>query len=235
MSDEQKTVVIGLPTYDGKPEYEARHAIMNIMRRFAELGYSPVLHEEMGSCLPNNRYKCCTAAVDLGAEYILFVDADTILRSRNIGLIDRMIGHDVDIVSGMMFAKHPPHVPLASMWNPNNQKWEYLQNIPRDALIQIDAIGCGFLLIKVEALLKVPKPWFLCVNRSGRGEDNCDTMEDYYFCWKAAEAGLTIWVDTSPGLYHKGGYGYSIVDHDLWTRKMEAQRNKLIIPEGVVT
>jgi hypothetical protein len=230
----EKTVVIGLPTYDGKPEYEARHAIMQIMRRFAELGYSPVLHEEVGSSICNNRYKCCVAAVEkYDAEYILFVDGDTVCK--DISLIDRLLAHNLDIVSGMMFAKSPPHVPLASIWNPNNLKWEYLQQIPENSLIQVDAIGCGFLLIKVEALAKIPRPWFLCVNRSGRPEDNCDTMEDYYFCWKATEAGLQVWVDTSPGLFHKGAFGYSGIEHDYYARRREAKKTQLIVPQGMVT
>ena len=59
----------------------------------------------------------------------------------------------------------------------------------------VDVVGFGSVLIKVEILEKLEKPWFMVMTGAG---------EDIHFCHQAKRAGFKIHMDTATKLGHLG-------------------------------
>ena len=66
----------------------------------------------------------------------------------------------------------------------------------------VSYIGLAFTLLRVEDIKKIPKPWFVLTE---------DVTEDYYFCKKAIESGLEIYVDhdATKHVAHVGDFPFS--------------------------
>ena len=63
-------------------------------------------------------------------------------------------------------------------------------DVDKNGLIKVDAVGCAATLINCEIFKLIPEPWFLT------GETH---TEDIYFCMKARECvkGFEVYVDTT--------------------------------------
>ena len=55
-------------------------------------------------------------------------------------------------------------------------------------------------MVRVEALARIPKPWFSFVEY----DDGQCLSEDLWFCENARRAGLTVWADTRVRCGHVG-------------------------------
>lgn len=121
----------------------------------------------------------------LKPDYIFFNDADTIPPSN---VLQRLIKDNKDIVSGLYFRRKWPYPPLIMVKHPTvKDRYNFLAEYPRNALLECDSIGMGCCLIKMDVFDKIEYPWFV---QSGRN------TEDIYFCKLAKSKGLEIWVDT---------------------------------------
>jgi len=119
-------------------------------------------------------------------DYVFWADDDVIFPT---DMLQKLIAHDKDIVSGLYFARKMPHWP---------QIYEYAKEAPGKfwfkiyyppaELIEVDAVGAGCLLVKMDVFRKMEKPWFLFTDELG---------EDMYFCHKAKQMGYSVFCDTS--------------------------------------
>lgn len=160
------------------------------------------------------------------------------------GAIGQLLSHNKDIVSGLYFGKQPPYTPVMSRLDGN--QFKDVMEYPDNELIRVDGCGGGFLLIRLSIFEKMSHPWFafsprgleqdfnsLCeMSRSVAAnkirpkeliswinmlpQDRILDGEDYYFCRKAADAGFTVWVDTTVKLGHVGSYGFHEADFKGW-------------------
>ena len=140
-------------------------------------------------------------ALSWKADYLLFLDDDVLPPAT--GLV-KLYRDALPIVSGLVKHRRPPYTPLVARRVDRSKPWklddpnlrwdvEFAKNYPRDQLVEVDASGMGFVLIMREVFEKTPEPWFKF--EAGFGED-------FYFFWKAQQAGFKNYVDTGVKCLH---------------------------------
>lgn len=160
------------------------------------------------SILPQSRDTLANTAITGGYTHILFIDSDMTFPNT---ALHTLFKHDVDIVTGLCFARKGDHNPCIykdiNYTNPtkggNNENITIEDNIDRD-FFEIKACGMAFCLIKVSALLDI------------RNKSDGDLFrylysfgEDLSFCIRALKAGYKIYCDTTIPIGHVGEYTYT--------------------------
>lgn len=143
-------------------------------------------------------------ALECGAEWLFFLDSDVVPPPDTIL---RLIAHRQPIISGVYHRRSPPAgVPVMM------KDWQWVFNPPKNAIMEVDVVGAGCLLIHRSVLQQLPpqrpgKHWFdWRVDMQGiLPREDC-LSEDFTFCWQAKKAGYKILVDTSIQCKHIG-YG----------------------------
>jgi len=145
-----------------------------------------------GTQIPRQRN---IAGRNLIGEWLLFVDSDTVPPNHTI---QRMLSHNVPIVSAVVLERFAPHkVAAIRTMDPQAVKWD-LADLPGDGLLPTPGTGCAGLMIRREVLDKVETPWFRC----GQLILDCLT-EDTEFCFRAAQAGFPTMLDCGLRFGHK--------------------------------
>lgn len=150
---------------------------------------------------PVAREALADAALKDGMDYMLMIDDDMITP---LDLFERLYNHHVDIVAPLAFTRNPPHLPVIytceTGWDPV-MKTQYFQNhfdrnYPENTLVRCDAVGFGAVLINMDVLKAMKKPYFM---------STCGTGEDVYFCYRAhQQTGAKVHMDTATKLGHLG-------------------------------
>ena len=109
--------------------------------------------------------------------------------------ITRLVAHDIDIVGGLCFKRWPPFHP--TLYTGERYNLEFIFPY-EDGLVEVTATGAACLLIKMEVFNYIDFPWF----KFDKTPDNRMVGEDIGFCYKAADAGYKIFVDTSIRTLH---------------------------------
>jgi hypothetical protein len=122
-------------------------------------------------------------ALDNNADYLMFIDDDVIIP---MDTINRLLRCNADVAAGWTIIRGYPY---------KNMFFKYMDfdrvnliNYPddeipaEDTILEVGAVGFSCVLIKVDALRKVPSPWFVT------GPFN---TEDIYYCVKALRHCMT--------------------------------------------
>jgi len=123
-------------------------------------------------------------------EYMMFFDCDQMF---NMGILEQLVSRNLDIVCAN-YCITMPQTPLVYRKKTDDMtKFDY-QVIPLNEwqeLTEVDATGCGGMLIKRGVFDKIGRPYFAY-------EVNVDlrvASEDMYFCRKVRQAGVKMYVD----------------------------------------
>lgn len=138
------------------------------------------------------RNSCVKQAMEMGAEWLLFLDDDHVFGPN---LLERLLGHDKPIVGSLYLQRAAPFAPIAySHKDEDDVYWNVkLNEHEPDALIEVAAVGTGGMLIRSEILHAMEEPWF----EHGRAS------EDLIFCDKVYELGLgPIYCDLGARMGH---------------------------------
>jgi len=170
---------------------------------------SSVIHWTRNVLLEQRRPNC---------DYVLFMDDDIVPEP---DYLDRLLAHKKDIVGGLCTQRQDPPRPTIRQWMEETQNYGALIEWPHGGLIEVDAIGTGFLLLSrrvIEDVARAYHPkeyakdgrgwWF----RFKWGPLGGEFGEDISFSWKAQRIGFQIYCDTSVTPGHVGDYPYSIKD-----------------------
>ena len=139
-------------------------------------------------------------AVEGGFDYLFMIDDDMLAP---VDLFERLYKHQKDIVAALAFTRNAPHKPviykLSKGFDSVSGKRYFVNYVmldyPKDTLVECDAVGFGAVLIKVDVLRNMPKPWFMTTSGAG---------EDIHFCHQAGEYNYKIYMDTATKLGHLG-------------------------------
>lgn len=145
-------------------------------------------------------------AIDTEATHIMFIDSDMVFPTDGV---DRLIAHDKDIVGGLYHKRTENHPAVIF-----TQIEDKLVNITRsmgrfsdDELFEVDVIGTGFLLIKMDIFKKMEPPFFYYGDPEEfrlKKTPLFDLGEDTTFCLKARKNGYKIFCDPTIKLGHIG-------------------------------
>jgi hypothetical protein len=150
------------------------------------------------------RNTACQKLLELGWEYLFFLDDDVICPPDTI---PRLISHRLPIVSGLYYRRMMPLVPVMLRNSPEGPQW--VSSYPEKSLIEVDLVGAGCLLIHRSVLENLPP----LSNRCRWFQWQCDrtdlqlldrTSEDFTFMVHAKNHGYKIYVDTGIQCKHLG-------------------------------
>lgn len=163
------------------------------------------LYTSMGTLIFDQRNNMVQSALDDGCTHILFIDAD--MRFPKNSLI-RLIGHSKAIVGVNATTRSEPVKPTAKTLEVKDDHvvWHPVFSKDKKGIEVVDGIGCGVMLIDMEVIKGIEKPYFYFEQLPG------DKIlgEDIYFCIKASDAGYKTYVDheLSQEIKHIGSYQY---------------------------
>jgi hypothetical protein len=95
-------------------------------------------------------------------------------------IVDRMLSHGKDIVSGVYRQRKPPFDLLG----------EQVDMKDEGELRKMKRVPGGCLMVRKEVFQKIGEPWF-----EFGFHGSTEISEDFLFCDKAREAGYDIWCD----------------------------------------
>jgi hypothetical protein len=140
---------------------------------------------DMSTILLNQREKLADKAVEIKADYLLWLDSDMMFPSTTAL---RLMGHNKDIVAANYMKRS---VPLTTVAYPTINDWDnWLPLESQQELEPVEGIGMGCMLMKTSVLHDIQKPWFEFEYHDGSWHG-----EDFYFQKKLRDAGHQILVD----------------------------------------
>lgn len=148
--------------------------------------------------------------VEKGYDYLFSVDSDIVFAPDTL---NKMIEHDVDMVSGIYRQRKPEQVLEIFVRNEQGgvSNVTHLEpNLPQ--LVEIAACGFGCVLIKKEVFTKIGYPHFEYHVALNHGNT---VSEDVDFCTKATNTGSKIFCDTTIICKHLGSTVYEVGKNTL--------------------
>lgn len=146
------------------------------------------------------RIKCCEKALDMGTDWLLMVDSDTVVPHDALA---NMVADDVDLCLGYYQYKSKPEGETC-LWKPG--AWgERFRAAELRALaergmvaVHVQGGGMGCALVRASMLRELPRPWFKWVVTA----DGVETGEDVFFCDLARAHGFGIFADARVACGH---------------------------------
>jgi glycosyltransferase involved in cell wall biosynthesis len=169
------------------------------------------LYTSMGTLIFDQRNNMVESALEEGADYVLFIDADMRFPKDTL---ERLIAHGKGIIGVNATTRSIPVKATAKTLEIDEDgtcNWKQISSKNKTGIQQADGIGCGVMLISKETLNAIPKPWFFFELLP----ENKLLGEDIYFCIKAKDVGIDTFIDhdLSQEIGHVGNYTYGW--HDI--------------------
>lgn len=138
------------------------------------------LHDVEGTSIAWQRNRVVQA---LEGGWLLFFDSDQEFQP---DALMRLLSWRVPIVSALIAGRRSPFLPCFT----SHGKQPDWRDIPNDGLLEVELVGCGFLLIRREVFEQIEPPWFRMgqLNPEMPGEDS-------WFSAQAAKAKIPMFVD----------------------------------------
>jgi hypothetical protein len=158
---------------------------------------------DASTILLTQRERLATEAVNLGADYMLWLDSDMVFPATTAV---RLMKHNEPVVAANYVRRQKPYKGVA--YETIGDWQNPLSFDVQDELVPIEGIGMGCMLIKTGIFQELSKPWF---DFQWSPESNDFLGEDMYLCQKINAAGYTIKVDTSLSqeMHHLGTYAFN--------------------------
>lgn len=210
MSVKHYNVVIATPGSSMDAEYVK--ALMKTCERLSDEGISFTFLSEYSSFVPHAREATAIGGRNLrydlkaiGAgkftyDAIFWIDSDIVWTPEDFLRLYRR--WDLDVVAGLYLLddeKTVPAQPLGEMRRMEKSEVKFRKDV-----VQVGAVGFGFVCMRAGVFEGTPRPWFKLA-RINRGDERPELMvgEDYSWCYSAVENGFKIWVDTAVNVAHR--------------------------------
>ena len=156
--------------------------------------FPEVSHGPWTGSIADARNSLVAQALQDGASYLMMADTDQVYPQ---DALTKLLSHKVDICGVKVHSRWFPYAPV--FYRGSVGKYQFIPNeeMYSGKLVEIDATGTGCLLINMEIFDRLEPPWFKFDMNKGN-----PVGEDIYFCHKAREAGIKIYVDTSIEVGH---------------------------------
>jgi hypothetical protein len=159
------------------------------------------------SILTRARKNCVKEALNLKADYLLFIDADQTFPRK---LLHVLISREVDVVAANIATKQIPAQPTARKRGPKGPRdWQpVFTDKGSTGLEQVDRIGTGVFMLSKAVLEKLPMDAFDMFYRHDVDEVQ---GEDWTMCEAIEELGFKLYIDhdISKEIGHLGTFNYT--------------------------
>lgn len=160
---EKPTVVILCPTYRA-PEPQMQDALSAMVRHVREGNYAiayggapiqaSVVHWSRNSLIQEHLKsgKPWTHALMIDDDMVVEPDA-----------LERLLSHKKDIIAGLCTRRQDPPIPNIRFYEEETGSYRQIWEWPEKQLIEVGAVGTGFMLISKNALEQVAQSYFDCL------------------------------------------------------------------------
>lgn len=180
-------ITVGIPSYD-HIKTECVISLMNLVTRNQTLDLDFFFNQSL--YIDYNRNQLVDVAMQNGSSHLLFIDSDIAFPPDGP---ERLLAHDKDIVGGYYNTRRGNN-PIRFL----EDGQVVSKDLPSE-LFQCHILPTGFMLIRLECLQRLQKPYFAVITH------HLGTVgEDVTFCKKAQDAGIEIWCDPTIKLGHVG-------------------------------
>lgn len=157
---------------------------------------------DASTILLTQRERLATEAVNLGTEYVLWLDSDIVFPATTAL---RLLAHNEPVVACNYVRRQLPAKGVAY-----EVIGEWTKPLPfeiYDDLVEVQGVGMGCMLMKTSIFKELSKPWFE-FGWSSRTNDYLG--EDMLLCQKIASLGYKVKIDTllSQELRHLGTWAF---------------------------
>lgn len=172
-----------------RPTYQFWASLRELKGAATSVMTNPIVFSVHGKPVDVARQQLTAQALaDKAVTHLLFIDDDMQFPP---DALERLLAHDVPIVGGLCHARRPPWNPMLAKRAGPLYGFEY--DHPSTGLVEVDATGAAFLLVKREVFETMFASWW-----KPRGT----LTEDFSFCVGAKEAGYSIFVDVGLDIGH---------------------------------
>ena len=184
-------------------------------------GYEVFQTRAHGQSPARNRNIMIKQAIDYEADYVFFVDDDCLIPPDTL---EKLVFHDVDIVSGLYCMRNYPHKPIIFDVALDDGTCQWTQLHGKDeGLKHIVATGMGCLLVKTHVFRKIQETQKYWVTLGELEQDHwCD---DLSFFKRVREAGFQPFVDLNCPVGH-------IAKVTVWPNKINGEWNLTYDTDG---
>lgn len=145
--------------------------------------------------ISENRNAITKHMLDVGAEWVLYLDDDHILHNSTL---TQLLAHDKDVISGHYTRRQPNFNPVLFdvEMEDGSFHWKQLRADER-GLVKAAAVGAGCLLVKRKVIEALTEPYWTLgqINPSSWGDD-------LHFCSRIRKAGFEIYMDLENPVGH---------------------------------
>lgn len=168
----------------------------------------------IGSLIYDSRNKLAGLAVEMDADYILWLDSDMVFRPDTLERMMAVLDEhpEIDVLSGLYFRRGQPFSPVLFKTLEVNEQgtldWSDYEELPNE-LFEIAGCGFGCVLMRTDMLLDI-------AGKEGAGRwftPIADAGEDCAFCIRARREGYKIYCDPTVDCGHMA---YTPVTKDFW-------------------
>lgn len=219
-----KNIVIAIP-HTGTLQTDVVMKILDLQTGPYKIQFVPL----KSSILFISREYLVNAALEGGADYILFLDSDQTVPSDLLIRMGAWMDKGADIVTTLIFRKDPPYQPCvfaSSIELENGQiSLQYCDIANQDLTKPFYVANCGLgcAMIRKEVFQKIPQPWFLPVPYTG---------EDIAFLHKATQKyGYKIICDPTIEIGHIGYKNFTRKDYLKYIEDENRLLNGSVTPE----
>lgn len=201
MTTPRKRIFLGIPCYgDVAPEVleDFMRFAFHLGRRMPQYDFFTGIRTKAEQFRARNQI--VEAAQQEACDYLLMLDDDMIINpdvtqgpTDAYGFLERLIAHDKDLIGALYYLKGGACSPVLMM-KMSERGYRFLRDDEiTHGLQPVDVAGGGCLLVKMKVFDHLPPPYF---------GPEFEYGTDVQLCRKAAEAGYTVWADTSLELGH---------------------------------
>jgi len=193
-----KRLLIAIPSWTGTIDSFAVEGFMRVIGNISNLNDKFEVFTTIPKRTPvvTARNKIVDTAIENNCDYIFWIDDDMVMKP-DVNIIQKLFEHDKDVVAPLFFSRTYPFIPMIFKRRQIGTKFTVYDNIMDydKGLIEVDGVGFGCILTKVDIFRKLTQPYFWTNEVFG---------EDLFFCENATRAGIKIYCDTTIDVGHIG-------------------------------
>lgn len=179
---------------------------------------------ETNSLVYNARNNLTIKAMDVNADYVLWIDSDMVFEQDTlIRLLTDALENDADFVTALYFKRILPTQPVIGKslyWSQDkmgevDSRADLYTDYPKDQVFEVECAGLGCALVKVSAIAEAAGACRMSPFQPLPG-----LSEDFSFCFRLKQIGKKMYCDSRVKVGH---IGTMIFNEDTW---LEQEKKK---------